>query len=202
MHRANSAMDIECVQGAAIAPYLDALADLRIRVFREYPYLYEGSREYEAEYLRNYASCSRSLVVLARAGGRIVGASTAMPLTEHGEEGIAPALERAGFQPDQVFYFGESVLLPEFRGQGLGHVFFDQREAVAREQGMRYATFCAVARSDDHPRRPKDYVPHDAFWAKRGFVKSPDITASFSWRDLDEAEASPKTMVFWVKELR
>lgn len=197
-----STVVIECVHGSAIAPYLDALADLRIRVFREYPYLYAGSLEYEAEYLRDYARSPRTLVVLARAGGRLIGASTAMPLTEHGEVGVAPALERAGFDVEQVFYFGESMLLPEYRGQGIGHAFFEQREAVARNHGMRIAAFCAVARPANHPRRPKDYLPHDGFWAKRGFVKRSDITTSFSWRDLDEAESSPKSMVFWVKELR
>ena len=28
--------------GAAITPYIDALAQLRIAIFREYPYLYDG----------------------------------------------------------------------------------------------------------------------------------------------------------------
>ncbi|MCE2695092.1 MAG: hypothetical protein LW645_12620 [Verrucomicrobiaceae bacterium] len=31
-------------QGSEIEPHLDALGALRISVFREYPYLYDGSR--------------------------------------------------------------------------------------------------------------------------------------------------------------
>jgi GNAT superfamily N-acetyltransferase len=197
-----SGVTIERVHGADVLPYLDALAGLRIKVFREFPYLYEGSREYEADYLRNYAKSPRSTVVLARAGERVVGASTAMPLTDHGEEGIVPALEQAGFAPRSVYYFGESVLLPEYRGQRIGHAFFDQREVSARDYGMRVAAFCAVERPADHPARPEGYVPHDAFWEKRGYQRRPDITARFSWRDVGDDAASDKPMVFWIKELR
>jgi len=79
--------------------------------------------------------------------------------------------------------------------------FFDEREAAAKRYGFRIATFCAVDRPDDHPLRPKDYVPHDAFWTKRGYTKRPDIVAKFEWRDLNEAVATDKPMTFWLREL-
>ena len=41
--------------GAALEPWLDALGKLRITVFREYPYLNDGTLEYEREYLKTYA---------------------------------------------------------------------------------------------------------------------------------------------------
>ena len=191
---------VETVSGSAIEPYLDDLAALRIEVFREFPYLYDGSREYERKYLRAYANCPRSVVVLARTAHGIVGASTAMPLLEH-TESVAPALAAAGFDPREVFYFGESVLRTTYRGRGLGHAFFDERERAARQFGFRVATFCAVVRPSDHPRRPANYVPHDAFWTKRGYHKRADITAAFAWRDLDESTESSKPMTFWIKEL-
>src|SRR5690242_19351414 len=52
---ASPAIRIERATGAAIEGYLDVLAALRIRVFREYPYLYDGSLAYEQEYLASYA---------------------------------------------------------------------------------------------------------------------------------------------------
>ncbi len=137
---------VERLSGAAIRPYLDDLATLRITVFREYPYLYEGSREYEAHYLESYLRSERATVVLARRGERVVGASTAMPLTEHGEGVIVPVLAQAGYDPAQVYYFGESVLLPEYRGLRIGHAFFDEREEAAREQGMRIAAYASLRR--------------------------------------------------------
>jgi GNAT superfamily N-acetyltransferase len=191
---------IEAVSGAQIERWLDELAALRIEVFREYPYLYDGTLDYERSYLRGYAASARSVVVLALDGERAVGAATALPLRDHTED-MTPVLAAAGFDPDRVYYFGESVLRASYRGQGVGHAFFDQREAAARRHGYSIATFCAVQRPEDHPRKPASYVPHDAFWRKRGYQPRPDIVASFAWRDLDEAVESPKPMMFWVKEL-
>jgi GNAT superfamily N-acetyltransferase len=191
---------VEPVSGRQIEPYLDDLAALRIEVFREYPYLYDGTLDYERRYLRGYAASPRSVVVLALDGERAVGASTALPLRDH-SEGMTPVLAAAGFDPDRVYYFGESVLRASYRGQGIGHAFFDQREAAARRHGFSITTFCAVQRPEDHPRKPANYVPHDAFWRKRGYQPRPDIVATFDWRDLDESQESPKPMLFWVKEL-
>jgi GNAT superfamily N-acetyltransferase len=191
---------IELATGAAIAPYLGAVAALRISVFREYPYLYEGSIAYEHEYLASYASSPASLVVLALDGSRAVGASTALPLAQHSDE-VVPPLVRAGFTPDAVYYFGESVLEPAYRGRGLGARFFEERERRARELGFAVATFCAVDRPPDHPRRPPDYQPPGALWRRHGFVRRPDIVGEFAWRDVGEAGETTKPMVFWIKEL-
>lgn len=191
---------VERVQGAAIERHLPALAELRIAVFREYPYLYVGDLAYERSYLAHYAASPSALVVLARDGERVVGASTAMPLAIHSDD-VVPPLAAAGYDPARVFYFGESVLDPAYRGRGLGNAFFVEREAHARAHGFATATFCAIERPLEHPRRPADYRPLHALWQKHGFVRRPDITTTFAWRDLDEAAESPKPMVFWTKEL-
>ncbi len=193
---------VERVQGADIERHLLALANLRIDVFREFPYLYVGSLDYERTYLANYASSPAALVVIARDGDRIVGASTGMPLVAHGDAGdVGSALASAGYDPDRVYYFGESVLDRAYRGRGLGNAFFVEREAHARAHGFTTASFCAVVRPPDHPRRPADYRPLDGLWAKHGFVVRPEITTTFSWQDLDESVETPKPMVFWTKEL-
>jgi GNAT superfamily N-acetyltransferase len=140
------------------------------------------------------------LVVLALDGERVVGASTAMPLSQHSDE-VVPPLVRAGFIPDQVYYYGESVLDPAYRGHGLGAVFFVERERRARELGFRFATFCAVDRPAGHPRRPPAYVVPGALWRRHGFVRRPDIVGEFSWRDVGDAGETTKPMVFWIKDL-
>lgn len=192
---------VESIAGAEVSRYLEPLSALRRRVFREFPYLYEGSLDYERRYLAGYAASPGSLVAVALDGERVVGAATAMPLAQHSDD-VVPPLVRAGYDPQTVYYFGESVLEPAYRGQGLGRAFFEHRERRARELGYRIATFCAVDRPADHPRRPAGYTPHDAFWGRRGFVRRPDVTTMFAWRDLDEETDSPKPMTFWIKELR
>jgi GNAT superfamily N-acetyltransferase len=191
---------VERLTGAAIEPYLSDLGALRIEVFREFPYLYKGTLDYESRYLRSYASSERSSVVIARDGASVVGASTAMPATEHDKE-VATALREGGIDPAEVYYFGESVLRASYRGRGIGHAFFDHRESRARELGFKLASFCAVVRAPDHPAKPADYVPHDAFWSKRGFVERPELRAEFAWRDLGDTQETRKPMVFWTKQL-
>lgn len=190
------------VVGDAIEPHLDALAALRMAVFREYPYLYEGTRDYERRYLTGYASSPDNTLVLALDGDRVVGASTAMPAARHSDAAELEApLRRAGIAPEAVYYFGESVLEPAYRGRGLGTAFFVERERRARELGFAIAAFCAVDRPADHPRRPASYVAPGALWQRHGFVRRPDIVSEFSWQDLGDAVETAKPMVFWIKEL-
>jgi GNAT superfamily N-acetyltransferase len=196
-----SELHVECRTGADLIADLPTLARLRIRVFREYPYLYAGDADYEERYLRTYADAPDGVMVLVRDGDRVVGASSALPLAAETPNVIEP-FKSQGYRVERIFYYGESILLPEYRGRGLGRRFFDAREAHARALGrFDIACFCAVDRPDDHPRRPPGYRPLDGLWAKQGFVKQPQLRTTFSWRDLDEAEETPKPMVFWLKRL-
>ncbi|HXH03729.1 MAG TPA: GNAT family N-acetyltransferase [Candidatus Competibacteraceae bacterium] len=196
-----SHLRIERLSGPAIVPYLPALARLRIAVFREFPYLYDGSVAYEERYLQTYARSTRGVMVTVFDGEEIVGASSGLPLADETPEVQRPFLAN-GFKLEEVFYFGESVLLRPYRGCGLGVRFFQEREAHARALGgFRWTSFCAVQRPVDHPRRPADYVPLDAFWEKRGYRKHPELNTEFVWQDLDESEPSPKPMTFWLKPL-
>ncbi len=71
------------------------------------------------------------MCIVAHDGDEIVGASTAAPMIEHADE-FAEPFENAGFDFNKIFYCGESVLLKSHRGHGLGHAFFDGREAHAK----------------------------------------------------------------------
>lgn len=186
--------------GPEAAAWTDAIARLRIEVFREYPYLYEGSLEYERHYLQSYFRSPRAVCVLARDGEAIVGASTGIPLADEDRTFAEPFL-KTGHHLGSVFYFGESVLLPRYRGKGLGHRFFDEREAWARKMpGLRWTTFCAIDRPSDHPAKPAGYVPHDRFWTKRGYTRRPELRVEFSWKEVGEAEETLKPLTYWTRE--
>lgn len=192
---------IERLTGKTLSQRLEDLARLRIEVFCAFPYLYDGDLAYEQRYLETYLRSQDSALIVASAGDRIVGAATALPLADETDAVIVP-FRRHGFDIARVFYFGESVLLPSFRGRGIGVAFFEEREAWALGLGrFSLACFCAVDRPAGHPRRPKDYVPLDAFWRRRGFRPVPDMTTQFSWKDLDEVGESPKRMIYWMKTL-
>lgn len=191
---------IQRLSGEALRQYIPELARLRIEVFRDFPYLYDGDYQYEEKYLQTYIDCPDSVIVLAFDGEHIVGASTAIPMKHETAEVKQPFLLH-GYDPAEIFYCGESVLNRAYRGLGIGVRFFEQREAHAADLGgFRHITFCCVERPLDHPRRPADYVPLDAFWNKRGYVKHPELTTTYTWKDLDEAEATPKPMTFWLRK--
>ena len=187
--------------GAEFTSIFDDLAALRIAVFRDFPYLYEGNIAYEKEYLQTYANSERSFLFAVYDGSKMVGATTCIPLTDETAEVQAPFLQ-AGIPLDRVFYFGESILLPSYRGLGLGHRFFDEREAHARHFGSYSMTcFCAVDRPIDHVLRPQNYQPLDTFWSKRGYSKRTDLQSNFEWLDIGTEQPSTKKMIYWVKPL-
>ncbi|MFZ4766120.1 MAG: GNAT family N-acetyltransferase [Roseimicrobium sp.] len=188
------------LHGAALEPWLDGLGRLRISVFREYPYLYEGTLEYERDYLRTYVNAPESLVVLVTdAQNAVVGATTCIPLRDEGPEFQAPFLQQ-GIDLNTVCYFGESLLQSAYRGRGLGKEFFLRREAHARTLGARWTAFCAVDRAADHPERPEGYRPLDTFWSAQGYTKRPGMQAVFVWKEITEPAESPKTLTFWLKQ--
>ncbi|MGZ8223856.1 MAG: GNAT family N-acetyltransferase [Methylobacter sp.] len=191
---------IERWSGAALQQYIPELARLRIEVFRDFPYLYDGDFDYEKKYLQTYIDCSDSVIVLAFDGDKIVGASTAMTMKYETNELKKPFIEN-DYNLDDVFYCSESVLNKQYRGLGIGVRFFEQREAHAEDLGgFKHITFCCVERPIDHPRRPADYVPLDKFWNKRGYFKHPELRTTYSWKDLDDINETPKPMIFWLKD--
>lgn len=186
--------------GAALDAALDDVAALRIAVFRDWPYLYDGTLDYERRYLETYRNSPGAILVGAFDGGRLIGAATGTPMEDHAEE-FAAAFAGLDLPLNQIFYCAESVLLPEFRGQGIGHRFFDAREGHARALGRSHVAFCSVIRPTNHPLRPNAARSNDAFWRKRGYAPLPGVTAAFSWTDLGEAEPSLKPLQFWMRAL-
>lgn len=193
-------MRVAALTGTALEAALGDVATLRIAVFADWPYLYDGDHAYEAAYLQTYCNAPRAILVGAYDGDRLVGASTGTPLSDHADD-FAAAFDGTGIDLSQVFYCAESVLLPAYRGHGIGHRFFDRREAHARALGFAKCCFCAVVRPPDHPARPATYRPLDAFWRARGYTPLDGVVAQFNWRDLGQEAETPKPLQFWIKDL-
>jgi ribosomal protein S18 acetylase RimI-like enzyme len=186
---------------AEIQAVITDLASLRIAVFREFPYLYNGSFAYEYEYLQTYIKAPKSFLFAVYNNDKMIGATTCIPLLNETAEVQEPFI-KAKMDLDKIFYFGESILLPEFRGLGLGNRFFDEREAHAKSFGNYSTTcFCAVKRDENHPLKPANYKPLNQFWIKRGYKKEENLKSNFLWQDIDEAAESQKTMIYWTKNI-
>ena len=191
---------VERLTGQALAEALGDVARLRIEVFRAWPYLYDGDAAYEEAYLQTYRDSEGAILVGAFDGDRLVGASTGTPMADHAED-FAAAFADQDVPLSDIFYCAESVLLPRYRGQGIGHAFFDAREGHARALGHRYSAFCGVQRPADHPLRPSDYQPLDPFWRKRGYAPLDGAVAQFSWKDIDQKHETDHPLQFWMRRL-
>lgn len=187
----------ELALGFEIAELIPQLGQLRIAVFHDFPYLYDGSLEYEQKYLHGYTQNPLSIAFGVFDGKELVGATMGIPLNSVSKEIQQPFLDR-GFNPDEIFYFGESILLPAYRGQGLGHLFFDIREKHAVENGFKISAFCSVVRPENHPMCPSNYRPNNDFWKKRGYIEQ-YFCCKMSWLDRNESEETEKELVFWTK---
>ena len=185
--------------GADTSSLFEELAALRIEVFRDYPYLYEGSLEYEKEYLRTYSRSADSMIFSVYDGGKMVGATTCIPLIDESKE-VIELFINSGYKLDEVFYFGESILLKPYRGLGLGHRFFDEREKHALSFGnYKFTCFCAVQRPDDHPKKPDGYRPNDKFWLHRGYAPEKGLVSEFEWLDMGKEKPTKKPMMYWMR---
>ncbi|MDF1778723.1 MAG: GNAT family N-acetyltransferase [Rhizobiaceae bacterium] len=188
------------LQGALLQDALEDLASLRLTVFREWPYLYDGDARYERDYIGRFAASPGAVIIGAYQGDQMVGAATGAPLKDHFDEFAAPLVE-AGYRAEDLFYFGESVLLETFRGRGIGVGFFIEREKAALEAGFDRVVFCSVIRPPDHPMRPHDYVPLDSFWRRRGYRPLQGVIAQFPWKDIGAPGETQKPMQFWMKSI-
>lgn len=187
--------------GQEIEEVIPQLAELRIQVFRDFPYLYEGSLEYEKEYLKTYTNSKQSFLFAVFDGDKMVGATTCIPLLDETGEVILPFRE-SKLPLEKIFYFGESILLKPYRGLGYGKRFFQEREAHAKSlSGIEEVYFCGVRRPENHPLRPSDYQPLDPFWLSQGYKKKEGLVSYFSWLDIGKDEEDEKPMDYWFKKI-
>lgn len=188
------------LKGSEIEAALDDVARLRIAVFRAWPYLYDGDLDYERRYLQVYRDSPGTVLVGAFDGPRLIGAATGTPMEDHAKD-FAAAFAATGLPLGSIFYCAESVLLPDYRGRGIGHRFFDLREDHARALGRSHVAFCSVRRPDDHPAKPVGARSNDGFWRKRGYAPMPGVLAEFSWKDIGLDAETKKPLQFWIRAL-
>ncbi len=190
----------QLLTGTAIAERLDDLATLRLDIFLEYPYLYQGLRKDELTYLSTYAEAPDACIILAYDGACIIGAATGMPLI-HEDAQMRDAFAGTALPLDEIYYVGELLFRPPYRNCGLGQKLLAQQENHIRSLGIYRTLTCAtVERPDDHPLRPPDYIPITQFLARTGFARLPGVITHFRWRETDCVKRD-HCMQFWVKNL-
>jgi len=187
--------------GNGLKPYLHSLAKLRMEVFREFPYFEEPDLEKETQLIRKLFQNRESIGVLIFDNTTLVGVSLGYPLSLE-EASLQRPFKDRNLNSEHYFFFGDSVLLKAYRGRGIGHHFFDAREAhIIHYKKFKHICFCVPDGLETSPQKPKDFIPLHGFWRKRGYIQHPEMHCCLSWKTLGEAEPSEKKMVYWIKDL-
>lgn len=192
---------IRTLRGAGIKTYIPSIVKVRNEVLKEFPYLRVCHTEEDTHYFKQLSQSKDAIAVLVFDGPKIIGVSTGIPLDEQAPHIKKPFLDN-NLKPSDYFYFGVCTLLKPYRGRGIAHHFFDIREEHAKHL-KRFQKICLsqVVRPKNHPKKPKDYISLDSFWKKRGYIEQPDLAVELKWREMEEKTPSPKSLVFWVKDL-
>jgi GNAT superfamily N-acetyltransferase len=194
-------INIQVLDQDSIGAHLPALASLRVAIFREYPYLYQGTIDHELrEVLPIYARSQRCVCVIAQEGDQVIGVAVGVPLAEMDALMTAP-LSKAGMSVTSIFCLGELLVVREFRGQGIGRQLYAAFEKQVRLMiAYRSIAMYEIDRAAD-AAKPTDYRSLDPFWRQRGFVKHPELSFTVPWTEVGDTQPSEHRLVFWIKSL-
>lgn len=123
---------------------IDYCGAMRIVFFREPPYCYAGSFEYEKEYLSSYTREQLSVVAIAELGSDIIGIATGIPFftLAHYFGDIQEQYEALNIDINKVFYIGEVIVKPEHRGKGFASRLLSLIYEFAHEHKFTKISVC------------------------------------------------------------
>lgn len=188
------------VENQAILPYIKDMTTLCNTVYAEYPYRYDGNDDDYDYYLANYAKTPKSFMCVAFDDDKAIGIATCIPLIDYRSHYIKPFVDQ-GYPLAAIAYHGELILLPEYRGQGIGKALYLSVENWARNNQFPYIAFAQIDESKIPVAPPADYVPVDGFWDKLGFTKHPELQFNAFYKCVGEDEETYHPMYYWLKKL-
>lgn len=173
---------IEVFRGSKTAPYSQALANMRLETFYEFPYLYVGKLEDELCYTQLYTSTPQGILVIAFEGETIAGLYSGLPVNTPGSmmQVWCDKLREEGVVLENCFYAGELIVKSDFRKKGLGSQLMMRLLREADDMGFTEIMGITSIRPLDHPLRPQKYFDTDSIWGKYGLVKS-SIVLTGTW---------------------
>ncbi|AIT09265.1 hypothetical protein LO80_04300 [Candidatus Francisella endociliophora] len=195
-------MDFVILKGLEIDKFLNDVIDLRIKVFREYPYLYDGNLEYEREYFKDFIKDSTARVILVKDADKVVAVATSIALSNAHlcDDTHKPFVEK-GYDVERFYYYGEIMIDQDYRNQGISKQIYQLREKEAKSLGFDKLCFATIIKDSDNI--PADYFDPNKMWKSMGFVERLDMRVECSWPKI-QADGSTKEQTsglnFWIKE--
>lgn len=191
--------------GKGTAELINLLTKLRIRCFREYPHLYDGSHdnEYEKEVAEELSRNKHTTIVTAHHGNILIGFSTAFPLVSAAQilDGEEPMFLSSGYQPSDFYYFSEMAIAPESRNYTIVRNLYKRLEFQATRWGYTHGCLATIVRDNNDLRKPNGYKERAGLWQRFGYMRT-SIQFEYRWPTLLEDGSSrdiPNKMSLWIK---
>lgn len=191
--RQDNHYQIKTLVGKETQSVIELLAQWRLTIFKEFPYRYVGNLQFEKKHLQSYANNPQSVFAIALLNNEIVAISTGIPLGDKSLREMQVAFQQQHKDIEPYYYYGEVLVSPMHRGQGLAKKLYRAQDEVIKNMGFEKVAIMTVIR--DEP------IATDALWPHLGFQKNniilsmrwPTITAS---NDVIDAEHQ---LAFWEK---
>lgn len=187
--------------GNDIIEGIDEIARLRIDIFAEYPYLYDGCVSYEVESLSKFANIKQSFMVVMKDKGHIIGLLTGLPLA-HEQPAVRRPFTNSMYPLNSTFYFSEVLMYPAYRGNGFASKLFKLAEQyVSQLCTYMYIALANVVREANHLKRPSAYRPLDGMWQHFGYKPLANHICIMDWQEHGDDHETAKPLMFWIKSL-
>lgn len=198
----NAVIRVETFQGHQITPYIHKIVQLCDKMYREYPYFYNGDNEGYQSYLESYAQSKDAIISLAFEGEKAVGIAAGIPMSKTRNLYQQTLLEH-GYNLHTLFYLGEFGLKAEYQGQGIEETLYRNIENYVNKDG-HFSAICFWEIDDSLNSRQKQlgYLLKDDFWKRLGFVRRPELNFLIFWTNINETQESAHSAVYWMKNMR
>ncbi len=190
------------LKGKQALPFIDIVANFRINVFKEFPYLYEGNIEDERGYITSYTEHDDANIILIYKGDSAIGFSSSLPLSMESEY-ITDVIKNAGLDINDYLYLGEAIINKEYRGIGILNNIIDIHTSEAKKLNLSKFCFMAVLRDSNHPNTPKDdnYIANEVIFSKKGFSPINDCYVNIEWKNCITGNMEENTLQFYTKDV-
>lgn len=191
---------VELLAGADIEPYVEQIVDFRLKYFRVFPYLCEGTREEEMASVRRYIDSSTGHALVLKDehenfGGFLTGISINESIYADEFKAVLP-------YPEKTFYIGEMIFAESFRGKDGIQKCLEYFYLISK-MGYEHVCCISVQRADDHPLKPAKYCNVSSLCKVLGFKKAQQ-TITIPWAVVQGDGTSllmDNIMDIWVRDL-
>ncbi len=178
------------------------MAEMRLKEFAKFPYLYQGSMAEEKEYAKEY-QVPGAILITCSVAGEDIGVISGYPYQYNQGKSAKVEVELAtmGMAMDEIYYIGEVILIEKYRNQGIGKQLEKMLVDIIKKE-YKYALVITVERSLDDPDRPEGYRYKNGLREGTGFKRlQNEIVYSWPVKRKSGISEEENVVSVWVKNI-